>query len=156
MPGFVAGMEYIQQKYGTKSMSDLIQPAVEYAEKGFEVDSLLSSRLYYSRGRMDVDDLSAFYPKGEAIEEGETLSQPVLAKTLIKIQREGASAFYKGDLAQDLADATPISKRPIFLSSDRNQACRFCLQWNGSDFSASAFFRDYTDSNVKNGRERKS
>ncbi|MEK1831761.1 gamma-glutamyltransferase [Priestia megaterium] len=60
VPGFVAGMEYIQQKYGTKSMSDLIQPAVEYAEKGFEVDSLLSSRLYYSRGRMDVDDLSAF------------------------------------------------------------------------------------------------
>ncbi len=38
VPGFVAGMEYIQQKYGTKSMNDLIQPAVEYAEKGFEVD----------------------------------------------------------------------------------------------------------------------
>ncbi|MBT2257944.1 gamma-glutamyltransferase [Priestia megaterium] len=113
VPGFVAGMEYIQQKYGTKSMNDLIQPAVEYAEKGFEVDSLLSSRLYYSRGRMDVDKLSAFYPKGEAIEEGETLSQPVLAKTLIKIQREGASAFYKGDVAQDLADATPISKKDL-------------------------------------------
>ena len=28
VPGFVAGMEYIQQKYGTKSMNDLIQPAV--------------------------------------------------------------------------------------------------------------------------------
>ncbi|MEK1831762.1 hypothetical protein AAAC51_31490 [Priestia megaterium] len=35
----------------------------------------------------------------------------MLAKTLIKIQQEGASAFYKGDVAQDLADATPISKK---------------------------------------------
>lgn len=39
--GFVVGMEYIQQKYGIKLMSDLIQLVVEYVEKGFEVDFFL-------------------------------------------------------------------------------------------------------------------
>ena len=38
VPGFVAGMDLIHQKYGSLSIEELLNPAIQYAEKGFKVD----------------------------------------------------------------------------------------------------------------------
>ncbi len=109
VPGFVAGMEYVNKKYGTTSMTKLIDPAIEYAEKGFKVDELLASRLFYASGRMDVSNLSSFFPRGEAIKAGEELKQPELAEQLTYIKQNGAAGFYQKDIANRLAEETSIS-----------------------------------------------
>ncbi|MBM7703087.1 gamma-glutamyltransferase family protein [Metabacillus iocasae] len=109
VPGFVKGMAYVHEEYGKKPLDELIQPAIDYADKGFEVGSVLYSRLQASRGRMPVDDLKSFYPNEQAIAVGGVLKQPELADVLRIIQEEGPDGFYEGDVAKALADQTDIS-----------------------------------------------
>ncbi|WP_110112173.1 gamma-glutamyltransferase [Bacillus sp. CGMCC 1.16541] len=113
VPGFVKGMEVAHDKYGTKPMEELIEPSIEYAEEGFEVNEILHWRLKVSKNRMPIDELSNFYPDGEAIEAGETLKQPKLAETLTKIKEDGADAFYEGSIADEMENETNISKEDL-------------------------------------------
>ncbi|WP_239421887.1 gamma-glutamyltransferase [Bacillus sp. CGMCC 1.16541] len=109
VPGFVAGMAYIHEQYGEKPLNELIQPAIDYAENGFEVGSVLYSRLQASRGRMLPSGLENFYPNEQAVAVGETLKQPELADVLRAIQQEGPEAFYKDELAEKLTNETDLS-----------------------------------------------
>lgn len=113
VPGFVAGMEYIHQNYATKPMGELMNPAISYARDGFKVDQDLHDRLVSYQKNLDEDELEQFYPNEEAIKAGEILKQKDLAKTLTAIKEEGASAFYRGDIGDELADETEISKKDL-------------------------------------------
>ena len=103
VPGFVQGMEDVNNTYGTKDMKELIQPAIDYAENGFEMDTNLYNRLDVFKGYSDMNSLTAFYDEnGEPKREGTTIVQPELASTLKTIQEGGADAFYNGVIAQQL------------------------------------------------------
>ena len=103
VPGFVQGMEDVNNTYGTKDMKELIQPAIDYAENGFEMDTNLYNRLDVFKGYSDMNSLTAFYDEdGEPKREGTTIVQPELASTLKAIQEGGADAFYNGVIAQQL------------------------------------------------------
>ncbi|EWG09936.1 gamma-glutamyltransferase family protein [Cytobacillus firmus] len=108
VPGLVAGMEAIHQKYATKDMKRLIDPAVEYAEKGFAVDRGFSHRLETARYRVNSGSTRRFYPNGKAILPGEILVQKDLAKTLRTIQTKGSAGFYQGDIAKAVQAKTGI------------------------------------------------
>ncbi|WP_057913170.1 gamma-glutamyltransferase family protein [Peribacillus muralis] len=108
IPGLVAGMQVIHDKYGTVPMEDLIQPAVDLAQDGFKVNEMLSERLANSEARVSSDDTSLFYPDGDAIEPGKTLKQEKLAETLKKIQKDGPDGFYKGEIARDIKKETDV------------------------------------------------
>ncbi|MDF9760038.1 gamma-glutamyltranspeptidase/glutathione hydrolase [Peribacillus simplex] len=108
IPGLVAGMQVISDKYGSVPMADLLQPAIDLAEGGFKVDATLSSRLEAAQPRVYSDNTSLFYPDGDAIEPGKTLIQKRLAETLKKIQQEGPDGFYKGKIARDIKRKTDI------------------------------------------------
>ncbi len=110
VPGFVKGMDTIHKEHGAKSFEELISPAIELAEDGFEVDPVLAERLDGAKSRLSVDDLSHLYPNGEPIEAGETLKQSDLAETLTKIRDDGPSAFYEGEIGENFAEAVPNVK----------------------------------------------
>lgn len=109
VPGLVAGMAYVNEKYGAKPIDELLQPAIDYAEQGFTIEKTLHNRLYYAQGRMPREELPTFYPNGETIAVGETLKQPKLAETMRDIQEKGKDVFYQGDIAENLASYTDIS-----------------------------------------------
>lgn len=98
IPGLVRGMEELNNDFGSMDMQDLIQPAIDYAEEGFEVDNHLVDRLGKGSYRMDVAELDEFFPNGEILEVNDTLVQPELAETLRLIQENGADAFYDSSL----------------------------------------------------------
>src|SRR5699024_10860722 len=104
VPGFVKGMETINDDLGTKEMDELMQPAVDYAEDGFEADKNLVSRLKKASYRMVTDDLPAFFSEGEVIEPKDEVVQPELADSLKAVQKDGAKAFYDGELTEDILD----------------------------------------------------
>ncbi|MGE7758746.1 gamma-glutamyltransferase family protein [Peribacillus sp. NPDC097895] len=108
IPGLVAGMQVIHDKYGSVPMEDLIQPAIDLAQGGFKVDEMLSSRLAGAQPRISSDETSLFYPDGDAIEPGKTLIQKKLADTLKKIQQEGTDGLYKGEIARDIKRETDV------------------------------------------------
>lgn len=108
VPGEVAGMMYILEKYGTKSRADVIQPVIDLANKGFTVTPTLSSDI------KDTFDKAEKYPEwaklflkedGLPYETGEILKNPDYAKTMQILIDEGAEGFYKGPLAEAIVAA---------------------------------------------------
>jgi gamma-glutamyltranspeptidase len=107
VPGFVKGLDVLHSEFGTESFGNLISPAIELAEEGFEIDYLLSERLYAAANRLPIEDLPHFYPESKYLEPGETLKQTELAETLTRIKENGPDAFYKGEIAQQITKAVP-------------------------------------------------
>ena len=114
VPGFVKGMEDVNKAYGVKSMSELLQPAIDYAENGFEMDTNLYNRLNVFKGYSDMSSLSTFYDEnGEPKSEGTTIVQRELADTLKSIQKDGSESFYSGTIAKNLTIGTTLTSEDL-------------------------------------------
>lgn len=106
-PGTVAGFALAAQKYGTLPLSRLVQPAVELARKGIIVNDALADDLntYGKEVLLAHENSKAifFKPDGTPWQKGERLVQANLAHSLSLIARQGADAFYKGEIADQIA-----------------------------------------------------
>ena len=112
IPGVVAGMEYINEHYGTFDMEQLMEPAIYYAENGFEINRNLKNRIDVAQQR--ISQYPMFYnAEGKWIDEGEVMYQPELAQTLKEIMNEGSSVFYEGHIAEDIAAACSLEYEDI-------------------------------------------
>lgn len=107
VPGFVKGMETVHEKYGSKKMDELIEPAIKLADDGFPVGQQLAERLKGAQYRLSEDEIPNFFPGNQPIEEGEKLKQPELGETLELIKQKGSDVFYNGKLAEEIADEVP-------------------------------------------------
>ncbi|WP_084123375.1 gamma-glutamyltransferase [Aquiflexum balticum] len=106
VPGTVAGLYLAHQKYGSLPWAELVQPAVDLAEKGFP----MTWGLYQVAMRMseldDSYDIMKNYfrnENGEIIQPGEIWTQAALANTLSLIRDHGHDGFYKGPVAEEIA-----------------------------------------------------
>lgn len=114
VPGFVAGMQMLQDDYGTLSMRSLIEPAAREAEDGLLVGDYLRERLLAATYRMPTHLIPQFFPEGGVVEVGETVYQPDYARALRLIQDEGPDVFYRGELADEITEAVPgLSKKDL-------------------------------------------
>ncbi|MGD8203955.1 gamma-glutamyltransferase [Pantoea sp. FN0305] len=106
-PGTVAGFALAAQKYGTLPLSQLVQPAVELARKGIIVNDALADDLnsYGKEVLLSHENSKAifFKPDGTPYQKGERLVQANLAHSLSLIAQQGADAFYKGEIADQIA-----------------------------------------------------
>jgi len=110
VPGFVKGMEQAANKYGKLPVSELIKPAINYAESGFPVGEDLYYRVSSAQNSINSSGLPQFYPSGKPINKGQILVQKELANTLKLIQKNGADAFYNGDISNDISKNTEITR----------------------------------------------
>ncbi len=104
VPGAVDGWYELHAKFGKLPMKDILQPAIDYAEKGFPLTQLIA---YYiersSRSLSKYEGFSdVFMPNGKTPKEGEIFKNPALGSTLRKIAQGGRDAFYKGDIAREI------------------------------------------------------
>ena len=105
VPGTVAGLYLAHQKYGTLAWKELVQPAVNLAQKGF----IMPWGLYLDALELIASEPSNDYMKnyfnnahGKMTRPGETWKQPALAKTLALIRDKGQDGFYKGYVAEEI------------------------------------------------------
>jgi gamma-glutamyltranspeptidase/glutathione hydrolase len=101
VPGELAAFDYAVRQFGKKSLSELILPAADIAEKGFTVTETYASRL-----RSEAKDLAKFdasraifLPGGQPLKAGEILRQPDLAATYRAVAGQGSAWFYRGPFA---------------------------------------------------------
>jgi gamma-glutamyltranspeptidase/glutathione hydrolase len=129
VPGAVAGLALALERYGTMSLREVMQPAIQLAREGFVVDSGLASSIRGSERVKQFDGARVFFPNGQPLTTGTRLVQPELARTLQAIADRGPSGFYTGWVAdslvaemrrgggiittQDLAQYRPRERRPI-------------------------------------------
>lgn len=103
VPGSVKGMSAMLDKYGTKTLSELLEPAVMLAEKGFMVTQRQQETMQEVQSDFAKFESSSKYflkENGEVYKDGDILIQKDLARTLRILQKEGESAFYQGEIAK--------------------------------------------------------
>lgn len=107
VPGTVAGMSEMLDKYGTKKLATLIQPAIDLAQKGFRLTARQGETMLAAKERFAkyASSRKYFLKKGMvSYREGDLFVQSDLAKTLTLIKEQGPSAFYKGKIADLIAE----------------------------------------------------
>jgi len=108
VPGTVAGWGKALRRYGTWSLGEALEPGIGVARDGFTVDSTFVSQTEPNVDWFnDVPSTAALYldPNGTPRDEGSTLRNPDLARTYRQIARDGARAFYRGEIADAIVEA---------------------------------------------------
>ena len=105
VPGTVAGMEYALKKWGTMPLSKVLEPAIKLADKGFIVSNVLAQTLKEEKSTLGKwsSSKAIFFKNGEPLKSGDLLVQKDLAKSLRLIAKQGAKAFYQGEIATKIA-----------------------------------------------------
>jgi gamma-glutamyltranspeptidase/glutathione hydrolase len=120
VPGTVAGLALAHEKYGSGkfTLAELIAPAIDLAEKGFQVEDDLADSLPQARERLKrwPATIAIFFNGDQPMQEGERLIQLDLADTLRAIAKDGPDAFYRGRTAAQIAGA--VSKAGGIMSKD--------------------------------------
>lgn len=101
VPGSVAGLSALHQKFGTKPWAELVAPAIELAEKGFAVDADFAGSIEDEKARLAKFPASAalFLRDGVKPPEGSKWSNADLARVLRRIASDGRGGFYSGATA---------------------------------------------------------
>ena len=102
VPGTVSGLLDALQGYGSMSLRDLIQPAIDLARNGFVVDRRLDASLDTCWSKLSAfpSTVEIFSKNGGHLREGDTLRQHDLARTLGRIQAKGIDGFYRGETSR--------------------------------------------------------
>lgn len=103
VPGSPAALEEMVVRFGTMSLSAVLEPAIRLAREGFVINRPYHD--YFQRygealRRYPGSAKHFLKPDGSCYSEGETFRQPALAKTLETLAAHGTEAFYRGSLAE--------------------------------------------------------
>ena len=105
-PGVLRMLELAHRKHGKLPWAKLFEPAIELAEKGFNVSPRLNALLKYDQRRLSRDPVAAAYfydAGGQPRPVGWLLKNPELARVLRDVAQGGANVFYQGRIARDIA-----------------------------------------------------
>lgn len=122
VPGTVAGFDLAIKKYGSLPLKELIAPAIRLAEQGFTVSPHLSAMLEASRAQLAPwpSSRAVFFRDDRPLRAGEQLVQKDLAHSLRLIARDGAAAFYEGEIAKKIVAEMKKHKGMISLDDMKN------------------------------------
>jgi gamma-glutamyltranspeptidase/glutathione hydrolase len=107
VPGMVRGWELALERYGTRGLSEVLQPAIRVAERGFEVD-----KTHFEQTLRNVERFKQFTSTtqlllpngGQPRPVGSVFTNPDLAKTYRLVAEGGSRAFYRGEIARAIVD----------------------------------------------------
>ncbi len=120
VPGAVDGWFELHEKFGSKPMSEILAPAINYAQTGFPLTELISWYMrrsisfFESKGFPNIKDTYINQNGGKLPNEGELFKNTYLANTYKKIAEGGRESFYKGEIAITIAEF--IKEQGGFLS----------------------------------------
>jgi len=119
-PAVVDTLLLALERYGTKSLSEVLAPAIDLAENGFPMYRLFQQNIYGQEQRFRNEwpsSAKVFLPGGEVPEIGEIFVQPDLARTLKRLVaaeagqkhlgreaglRAAHELFYRGEIAREI------------------------------------------------------
>jgi len=125
VPGTVAGL-FESMKYAKLSFKQLIQPAIELAEKGFVITEREAASFNNLQDELNEDNTvpSAFQSKLQW-KAGDTLIQQDLANTLKRIRDQGIKGFYEGKTAQLIIEEMKRGQGLITLADLKNYKAKW-------------------------------
>jgi gamma-glutamyltranspeptidase/glutathione hydrolase len=114
VPGMVRGWELALERYGTRRLGEVLQPAIRVAERGFEVD-----QTHFEQTLRNVERFKQFTSSaqlllpagGQPRTAGSIFTNPDLAKTYRLVAEGGSRAFYRGEIARAIVDT--VARPPV-------------------------------------------
>ncbi len=135
VPGHLAALNLILERYGSMSLGQLLEPSIALADSGFELSQTYARILANQQEKLKRFPSTFeifFHPDSTVLGLGERLVQHDLAQTYRLIAEEGDSAFYEGEIAglivnamkanqglitlEDLASYRPKVRKPVLGS----------------------------------------
>ncbi|MEG1602750.1 MAG: gamma-glutamyltransferase [Cloacibacillus sp.] len=107
VPGWLKGMTYALDKYGTMKFKDVAVPAIRLAEEGFVVAQMQNEIIadnYETLAKFSGTNLP-YFEDDLPIAAGKVLKQPALGKLFRLIGEKGPDVFYKGEVADAVVRA---------------------------------------------------
>lgn len=107
VPGFMAGVQALHDKFGKLDFAKLFTPTIELAENGFQLTNNLARLI---RGKKEVltrfpEGREVFLDENENLySAGDQFKQPLLAKTMRQVAEHGAAYMYEGDWGRKLIE----------------------------------------------------
>lgn len=105
VPGACGGWLQLLEMYGTMDRASVFEPAIELAEGGFAATVSNARFMADNGGRLYDNGAHIILAKGRAPLPGEVVVQAELAHTFRRVVEGGANRFYRGDLAEEMAQA---------------------------------------------------
>ena len=104
IPGVIAGWAALHDRYGSMPFEDLMAPAIELAEAGHGVATIVQHKWANQVEELKVQPgfSQAFMPHGRAPQVGERWRFPAAAKTLRRIAATKGRDYYEGETATAL------------------------------------------------------
>jgi gamma-glutamyltranspeptidase/glutathione hydrolase len=101
VPGAVAGWDTLRAKLGSLPLSDLLAPAIAYADEGFPVSDVIAAHWAALADKLATEPNAAatYLPHGRAPLGGEVFKNAGLAASLRLIAKHGTAGFYEGPTA---------------------------------------------------------
>ena len=125
IPGSVAGM-FSTLPFAKMTMKQLLQPAYELAANGFVITESEARSLNAERKNFITHSAQASaFTRKENWKAGDTLYQPELAATILRIQQKGKAGFYEGETADLIVKEMKNSKGVISLEDLKNYNPKF-------------------------------
>ncbi|TCP28887.1 gamma-glutamyltransferase 2 [Scopulibacillus darangshiensis] len=110
VPGAPSGWAALSKRFGRLPLTEVLKPAIDYAEKGFPISPILGKYWKHEyntfrtlKGSEFDSWFKTFAPHGRAPEVGEVWTSPDHAATLRSIAETNGESFYRGELADKIA-----------------------------------------------------
>lgn len=101
VPGTIAGIFAVHEKFGKLSMEEIMKPAIALAKKGVVVTEKQILQLENHRAAI-IKISGNENPYTQIYKVGDTIKYPALAETLSRIMKNGKAEFYKGETAKKM------------------------------------------------------
>ncbi len=124
VPGTIAGL-FAAMKYAKLPFKTLIQPAIDFAEKGFAITAHQANDLNgLKKEFLQLNLAPTAFTKNKQWKAGDTLIQKDLANTLKRIRDNGAKDFYEGETAKLIAAEMEKGKGIISMADLKNYTAK--------------------------------
>jgi len=150
VPGDLRMLEAVQHAHGRLPWARLLQPAIDLADQGFAISARLHEELADDEYLPKQAVAAAYFyeANGSPKPVGTLLRNPLLADTLRAVARDGADAFYKGKIANDIvATVQGSSLQPgrmtaadlaEYVAKERDPVCAPYRRWRICGMSPSS------------------
>lgn len=127
VPGMVAGLVQLHQRYGSKSLEQVAEAAIQYARNGYRIlPGEVSRHQRVEDTIRKSPELASIYlnQDGAIHQPGDLFVQKDLANTLSEIAVGGAEAFYRGDIGRKMAEDIKERNGPVVEDDIRSYEAR--------------------------------
>lgn len=107
IPGQMAGMGMLWERWGRLDWDRIVEPSLEMVENGFPYDAHLAHRIRADEHIIRCYEATHNYlmPEGKLPHADDLWHMPHMSKTLRRLMSEGWRDFYDGELGREIADA---------------------------------------------------